>query len=282
MKTFKNIISPVLLFSAIVLLSGCSGCGSGGDFQGREYMPDMAHSIAYEANYLSYYDFNTWSTKEELKQWSQPRKPVNGTIPRGYAGVMNSTNKEKALDKLKGDAIPLSGSVPYHFPNTEEGLAQASASILSNPYAATEDHINNGKELYTIYCGVCHGKKGDGNGPLWNEGEGPYPNAPTNYLQEEYYNASEGRYYHAIMHGKGVMGSYADKLSYEERWDVIHYIRSLQAKAQGSAYGVSNQVIQQEETSSNIEIQHSTEGETHESTGDHGDDHGMNHNEENS
>ena len=43
-------------------------------------------------------------------------------------------------------------------------------------------------------------------------------------------NASNGRYYHAIMHGRNLMGSYKDKVSYEERWNVIHYIRSLQAK----------------------------------------------------
>jgi hypothetical protein len=38
------------------------------------------------------------------------------------------------------------------------------------------------------------------------------------------------------MHGKNVMGSYADKLSYEERWQVIHYIRALQAQNKGLQY----------------------------------------------
>ncbi len=48
--------------------------------------------------------------------------------------------------------------------------------------------------------------------------------------------ASNGRYYFAIMHGKNVMGGYADKISYEERWQVIHYIRSLQAKDKKLVY----------------------------------------------
>jgi hypothetical protein len=41
------------------------------------------------------------------------------------------------------------------------------------------------------------------------------------------------------MHGKNVMGGYADKLSYEERWNVIHYIRVLQAKETGTEYSES-------------------------------------------
>ena len=59
---------------------------------------------------------------------------------------------------------------------------------------------------------------------------GKYPAAPANFLLEEHLSASNGRYYHAIMYGKNVMGAYKDKLSFEERWNVIHYIRSLQAK----------------------------------------------------
>jgi hypothetical protein len=48
-------------------------------------------------------------------------------------------------------------------------------------------------------------------------------------LLDTFANGNNGRLYHAIMYGKNVMGNYADKLSYEERWQVIHYIRSCQA-----------------------------------------------------
>ena len=79
-------------------------------------------------------------------------------------------------------------------------------------------------------CGICHGEKGDGLGYLVRDDGGKYPAAPANFLLEEHLSASNGRYYHAIMYGKNVMGAYKDKLSYEERWNVIHYIRSMQAK----------------------------------------------------
>ncbi|MEL6988906.1 MAG: hypothetical protein AAGK97_13925, partial [Bacteroidota bacterium] len=66
---------------------GLISCGpSHGDNPGHEFMPDMGHSTAYEANTYTYYYYNTWGSEEEYKKMAMPRKPVNGTIPRGYAG----------------------------------------------------------------------------------------------------------------------------------------------------------------------------------------------------
>ena len=59
---------------------------------------------------------------------------------------------------------------------------------------------------------------------------------PANFLLDEFVAATNGRYYFSIMYGKNVMGAYADKLSYEERWQVIHHIRSLQAKEKKLQY----------------------------------------------
>jgi hypothetical protein len=59
---------------------------------------------------------------------------------------------------------------------------------------------------------------------------------PANFLLDDLINSSNGRYYHAIIYGKNLMGGYADKLSYEERWNVIQYIRSLQAASKKLEY----------------------------------------------
>jgi len=63
-----------------------------------------------------------------------------------------------------------------------------------------------------------------------------YPAQPKNLIADDMIAAGNGRYYFGIMYGKNVMGGYSDKLSFEERWQVIHYIRSLQAKAKGLKY----------------------------------------------
>lgn len=222
---------------------GCSD--SQGNNPGREYMPDMGHGIAYEANNYDYYYYNTWGTEEEYRAFVEPRKPVTGTVPRGYSGVhlaksfADQQKNRAALDgSISSNAIkvPMNGSVPYYYGNTDADRERATADITENPVAATERSLETGKELYAVNCEICHGKKADGNG--WIYENGAYPAAPANLISDDFINSSEGRYYHSIMHGKGVMGSYADKLSYQERWDVIHYIRSIQAKEKGLTYDV--------------------------------------------
>lgn len=202
---------------------------SDGNHPGYEYMPDMAHSIAYEANTENYYSLNRWSSEEEYLEYAQPRKPISGTVPRGQAGTVG---RPDMADALQG--TPVNGYVPYYYGDTEEerALAMADPSISRANYmpTITDSEMSQAKELYEIFCGICHGEKGDGAGYLVRDG-GKYPAAPSNYLNEEFLAATDGRYYHAIMHGKNVMGAYKDKVSFKERWMIIHYIRSLQHKA---------------------------------------------------
>ncbi len=213
------------MISLVVIFSACSP--SGGESPGHEYMPDMFHSTAYEANLLDYYQYNTWGSKEDYIKYALPRKPVEGTIARGAAGLGRSDMGDLAEHF---QSMPVSGSVPYYYGDTDEERTRAMAEILSNPLPITEDGLQQGQELYDIFCGICHGPAGGGLGYLVRDDGGLYPAQPANLLLPEFVAASEGRYYHAIMHGKNVMGGYSDKMGYEERWNVIHYIRSLQAE----------------------------------------------------
>lgn len=215
----------------IILLGVClTGCSpAGGNKTGHEFMPDMVHSTGYEANYYDYYWWNRWGTESEYKKFVSPRLPVKGTIARGLAGG--------SITKNSGVATP-NGSVPYYYSDTEEERARASKENIQNPYPITDAGLANGKKLYDINCATCHGINGDGLGYLARDG-GKYPVAPANFQQDTFYHSSNGRFYHAIMYGRNMMGSYADKLSYEERYQVIHYIRSLQAKAKKLKYDAS-------------------------------------------
>lgn len=215
-------------FAALAVTFSVLSCKSGGEFTGREYMPDMAHSIAYEANLSTYYSLNQWSTKAEYEKFVQPRLPVPGTVPHGKS--------EEEFHNRKSYTYPT-----YAFGNSEEERTKATELILDNPIKVNsiqdlENVLGKGKELYEIYCSSCHGKAADGNGQLY--ASGVYPAAPQNFMKDELIASTDGRYYHAIMHGKNVMLSHADKLSHDERWKVIHYIRSLQAAKKGTEYNV--------------------------------------------
>ena len=138
----------------------------------------------------------------------------------------------------RGISTPINGNVPYYYADNDNERIRATKEIVMNPYPISKKSLAKGKELWVIYCGICHGEKCAGNGYLVSE-ENPnakYPAQPANLLLDTFVNGNNGRIYHAIMYGKNVMGNYADKLSYEERWDVIHYIRSCQASEKKLQY----------------------------------------------
>lgn len=241
MKIIKHLLICSLV--TLTLLSNYSCQQAGRNSTGSEFIPDMAHSTAYDANVITDYSLNTWD-KESVKsrrELSQPRLPVSGTVPRGFAGIATHdgsfgsaedavVNTMKKMQGADGIAYTPNGSAPYYFPDTEEGRTAATEQIKYNPFPITADGLARGQELYNIYCGICHGEKGDGGGYLVRDDGGKYPAQPANFLDSQFVYATNGRYYHGIMYGKNAMGGYPDKLSYEERWQVIHYIRALQAK----------------------------------------------------
>jgi len=243
----------ILSFVVALFLTLQSCQQPGGNSTGSEYMPDMAHSVAYEANYYSYYYNNRWGGEADYYHYAKPRHPVAGTIPRGGAKSDDSQ-----------------GSVPYHYGNTEEERTRATNEIIQNPLHITDAGLQQGKDLYNIYCGICHGDNADGLGYIVREDGGKYPVQPAILNSDEFKAASNGRYYHAIMHGKNLMGAYRDKLNYEERWNVIHYIRSLHAKEAGLVY------TQYENTLNSIDVPAGDIVVVQEDMGHDGDSHGHN------
>lgn len=105
----------------------------------------------------------------------------------------------------------------FDLPADSSGI-KASYTV-KNPIPFSEDILNEGKVLYERFCAVCHGKKGKGNGSV----------AKHEAINPPAYNPEmpEGHIYHIIYHGQGVMGSHASQVTHEERWRIVHYVRSL-------------------------------------------------------
>lgn len=237
MKYTIGAILGIALFAW--LFSVCSPAGV--NKTGHEYMPDMYHSTGYEANQYSAYYWNHWDEQSAFAkaQLSQPRGKVEGTIPRGYTAVYYGD--ASALDVVRGKnapnaiAAPVNGQAPFYYENTEEERLRCEQEMVNNPFPITKAGLDGAKPVYDIYCGVCHGVKADGQGTMLAATD-KYPSQPKNLIGDDIIAAGNGRLYFAMMHGKNVMGGYADKLSFEERWQVIHYIRSLQAKEKKLQY----------------------------------------------
>ncbi|MBU6343496.1 MAG: c-type cytochrome [Bacteroidetes bacterium] len=250
MKNAIGVILGIALFAW--LFSLCSPAGV--NKTGHEYMPDMYHPVSYETNLYSAYYWNHWENKSTLNkaQLSQPRAKVPGTIPRGYTGVYYGD--ANALDIVRGknapNAIPaqVNGQAPFYYANNENDRVRCENDLVGNPFPITNAGLEKAKPLYEVNCGICHGEKGDGQGWLVSKPDAKYPAAPKNLISDEMISAGNGRYYFAIMYGKNVMGGYSDKLSYEERWQVIHYIRSLQAKSKNLEYNEKANTLSNVET----------------------------------
>ena len=176
--------------AAIVFVESCSRVRRN---TGRAYMPDMYYSRAYE----------TYASTEALEKEgvNYSRMPVPGTVARG-------------------------DMFPYQLKNDSAGYAMSAS--LKNPLDTASINMTEAERLYLVNCGVCHGAKLDGNGPLWKGGDGPYPAAPKNFMADDAKKLSEGTMFHSVTYGKNLMGSYASQLSTSQRWMVVAYIKSKQ------------------------------------------------------
>ena len=92
------------------------------------------------------------------------------------------------------------------------------------PISITRDEIEQGRQQYNIYCAVCHGATGRGNGMIVQRG---FPHPPSFYL-DRLRNAPHGHFYNVISNGYGAMYSYGDRVAPADRWKIVAYIRALQ------------------------------------------------------
>ena len=92
------------------------------------------------------------------------------------------------------------------------------------PLPVDEALIRRGQGRFNIYCAPCHGTLGDGNGI--NKSYGMV--ATPTYHDDRLRAMAEGEIFNTVTNGKNTMFPYADKLSPDDRWAVIAYVRVLQ------------------------------------------------------
>ncbi len=181
----KNFIKITFFLILIIVFGSCQETNT----QRRvQYMGDTDMYVAVP--------YDTYTTNPVFANGISAQKPVEGTIARG--------------------------NVVYEYPNSEEGYTLAKDSLMS-PIKTTDKNLEKGKELYNIFCAICHGDKGDGQGILMiNE---TFLGVP-NYKDRE---ITDGSIYHVIMYGRNMMGSHASQLNDNERWQVVQYVDKLRS-----------------------------------------------------
>lgn len=186
--TAKNILKMACLSGAALVFASCRG-------QISEKPPvhpnlNMDQQPRMEAQEVNKF----FEDKRSMRQ------PVEGTIARGL---------------LKSD-------VAYY-----EGTDANGEWIADIPVEVTKELLYRGQERYDVYCSVCHGGTGAGDGIIMTGNYGYVP-APT-YHQDRLREAPDGEIYSAIYNGVRTMPSYVTQIKVEDRWAIVAYIRALQA-----------------------------------------------------
>jgi mono/diheme cytochrome c family protein len=92
------------------------------------------------------------------------------------------------------------------------------------PVPVTKELVERGQNRFNIYCIVCHGPLGNGDGMVVRRG---FPKPPT-YHDDRLRNAPVGHFFDVMTNGWGKMPSYAAQVDPADRWAIIAYIRALQ------------------------------------------------------
>jgi hypothetical protein len=180
-----RLLTATVALLAVLLISSCDRTRMD---KGYEYFPDMAHGQAYP----------TYSDNPAMDDNRTMREPVEGTIPRE--------------------------AIPYPYPAGLEGRTMA-AMFLDSPLSLNDDILDEGRELYNVFCANCHGVAGDGKGVLHTSGKYIIP--PTSLITDNVKAYAPGEIYHVISTGWGVMGPHGSLIRPDDRWKIIAFVEQI-------------------------------------------------------
>ncbi len=195
----------VAVLGATVLLAGCRGSESSAP--PIHINPNMDHQERYDPQ-----EANSFFADGRAMRY-----PVAGTVARGF---------------LKDD-------VAFHF-----GRDNSGAFVNSTPVAVTSQLLERGQDRYDVFCSVCHGSAGDGNGIIMTGNYGYVP-APT-YHSDNLRAVEDGYLFEVISNGVRTMTGYAQQIPVADRWAITVYIRALQRSQHAGSVDVdgANQNLQ--------------------------------------
>ena len=192
----RRLVLNVLLSLLLVGLFGFDRWAASDSSQPNfEFLPQMAHAPRY----------NAFAANPNFADGKPLQSPVPGTIARG--------------------------ELPLHYAAAPADAVRAGEELL-NPVPA--GHIRaraRGEQVFRNFCLPCHGADARGMGPVTQRGVPPPPSLLATHAMQ----MKDGQLFHILTYGQNNMASYASQLSRDDRWNVIVYVRSLQAAAKLAA-----------------------------------------------
>ncbi len=154
------------------------------------------------------------------------RKPVANTVPMGYAMPLH-----KPVDGSTGASTSPYKTIKFGgAPDYMQSGKMGNQWGTGLPVPADEALMARGQERFKIFCAVCHGETGAGNGMAKQFGVATV----VSLHQDRLRTMSDGEIYNTITNGKNTMLGYGDKIPVPDRWAIVAYLRALQI-SQGGA-----------------------------------------------
>ena len=155
---------------------------------------------------------------------------VAANMPGGQQSVGGAQNQSGKSNAQTGNAqssnatsgANVSGSNTQGTSSAANMYGADAATVF--PFPVTADLLNRGQERYGVFCAMCHGMTGDGDGLVVRRGF----RCPPPYYTKQLREAPVGHFFDVITNGWGAMPSYNSQIPAQDRWAIIAYIRALQ------------------------------------------------------
>lgn len=207
-----RIFLTIYVFAIVAAVSILGFRGSKSTKPPLEVFPDMDRQARYKPQ----------AANEFFADGRNDRPVPANTVARGNYFNQNEVFSADFEDETLGDTVLNQGKL-------------ADGSFVSTlPLEVSHELMAEGKEKYDIFCAVCHGAAGDGNGVTK-----PYGVLAASYHDDRLRRVEDGYLYDVITNGKGLMLPFNDRITPEERWAIVLYVRALQRSQNADAKDLS-------------------------------------------
>jgi mono/diheme cytochrome c family protein len=143
-----------------------------------------------------------------------------GAQPGGGQNMQNSNGggNQSAQPSQPSGQPPATGTTPAQPP------AGDANDVSEFPFPVTQEVVERGRERFEIFCAMCHGLTGEGDGMIVRRGY----RKPPSYHEDRLRQARVGYFFRVMTEGFGAMPSYRAQVPVQDRWAIIAYIRALQ------------------------------------------------------
>ncbi len=198
----------------------------------RAMRPDVPGTVARGQMEMN---FQTGIDMEALAKIDGPRASrLVAAFDDDVKDVKEKSSVDEKVDDKKSD-----DKKETAVPPAAANVMDTTPWLTENPLTIDRTVLERGQQQFGIYCSVCHGLNGGGNGLVNRRAQKilaatwvPPSSLHQDTLYEDKY--ADGKLFNTISNGIRKMSGYASQIKVEDRWAIVAYVRALQKSQNAS------------------------------------------------